>query len=191
MDKNVNFPLSSPGILSSAFKNKGIHSFQAACHYVTLLPYKRNSDKEDPQCVLRDQFGTCSTKHALLARLAEENAVTGIKLMLGMFKMQASNTPQVARRLSDNGLEYIPEAHNYLMPGADILDCTKPNFLNGSLKQYLVKEMEIQPHEVTDVKVAIHKEFLRSWLAEQAFSHLTFEQLWAIREGCITDLFTE
>ncbi len=45
--------------------------------------------------------------------------------MLGIFKMNAENTPQITDILSKNQLNYIPEAHNYFKFQNEIFDFTK------------------------------------------------------------------
>src|ERR1700740_2919474 len=119
----VDFDITSSSFISVAFREKGIHSFRKACDYVKQLPYRRNSDKTYLLCVFTENCGTCSTKHALLKQLAEENNATDIKLVLGIFKMNGSNTPAVKQILDEAGLNHIPEAHNYLKAKNEVIDC--------------------------------------------------------------------
>ncbi|MBI3233912.1 MAG: hypothetical protein HYZ42_07700 [Bacteroidetes bacterium] len=109
-----NFDITSSGQISHEFLNRGIVTFEQAANYIQLLPYRRNVDKKDISCVFRDYCGTCSTKHSLLKQLASENNFDGITLILGLFKMNGTNTPKVSKTLARYHLDYIPEAHNYL-----------------------------------------------------------------------------
>lgn len=61
------------GIISDEFLNRNITDFHSACKLVSELPYKRNSNKNNIQCVFDDLGGTCSTKHSVLRKLALEN----------------------------------------------------------------------------------------------------------------------
>ena len=47
----------------------------SAVTYIRRLPYGRNTDRSDILRVLREGKGTCSTKHALLACLAQEQGI--------------------------------------------------------------------------------------------------------------------
>ena len=93
------FKISSTGGISREFLNGNILSFQDAAILVKELRYKRNKNKEDLLAVFSDNCGTCSTKHALLKKLADENGCNKIKLILGIFKMNAENTPSVKKTL--------------------------------------------------------------------------------------------
>src|SRR5690349_8378681 len=108
-----NFKIESSGSSSVAFRSLGILDFKSAAAYIQCLPYKRNKEKKVLNCVLIEGLGTCSTKHALLKQLADENNFTGLKLIVGIFKMNAINTPVIAPLLKQNDLQYIPEAHCY------------------------------------------------------------------------------
>lgn len=114
------------GIVSEQFLNRNIHDFYSACHYISMLPYKRNTDKHDILCVFNDSGGTCSTKHAVLRKLALENDAAEIKLILGIFKMDAGYTGKIKNTLEKFNLEYIPEAHNYLKIEQHITTLQRP-----------------------------------------------------------------
>ncbi len=171
--------------ISNQFLQRGISSFEEACSYIKALPYGRNADKHDSLCVFKDQKGTCSTKHALLKRLAEENGQNDIELMMGIFRMNGQNTPQTEQVLSAYGLSYMPEAHNYLKYKDTVIDCTTSKQLD--FQPDLMEESIIQPEQITDYKVAYHKLFLSEWLKMAQLSYSLYE-IWAIREKCIAAL---
>ncbi len=171
--------------ISNQFIRRGILTFEEACSYIKTIPYGRNADKLDSLCVFNDQKGTCSTKHALLKRLAEENGHNDIMLMMGIFRMNGQNTPQTQQVLSAYGLLYIPEAHNYLKYKDTVIDCTTSKQLN--FQPDLMEEAIIQPEQITDYKVAYHKLFLSEWLKTAQLSYSP-DEIWAIREKCIAAL---
>ncbi len=183
-----NFNIVSSSLISRNFTDRKINSFQEACVYIRELPYKRNSDKSNPICVFNDGAGTCSTKHALLKQLADENSMHNVKLMLGIFEMKGSNTPSMKSVLDRYNLNYIPEAHNYLYVDGKIVDCTKNGFNINNFKSDLIKEIEITPSQITDFKVKYHQDFLHNWLNEERTINLSYNELWAIREECIEAL---
>ena len=70
-------PLESNGAITSAFLQLGKQDFRSAGQYIQALPYGRNTHPSDLLIVLTEERGTCSTKHALLRRLAIEQEQKG------------------------------------------------------------------------------------------------------------------
>src|SRR5438067_715217 len=83
--------LASRGTIAGALRTCGFGDLRAAVDFVWKLPYGRNRHPEDPLCVLTEARGTCSTKHALLARLLEEEGIGGFELRLGIYEMMEAN----------------------------------------------------------------------------------------------------
>jgi len=105
------FTLSATGPVTQLFQNHGITTFGRATLFISNLPYGRNSDKEDVSCLFYEQKGTCSTKHAALKQLADENVFYELKLMLGIFRMHAGNSsnPCAVRSALYSGGPYVPQ----------------------------------------------------------------------------------
>jgi len=189
MDIDIfNFDIKTKGPISIEFLNRDIHTFQDAADFIRKLPYGRNIDKNNLLSVFIDNRGTCSTKHALLKVLADENGLRNIKLMLGIFKMSGFNTPRISKTLLNHNLQYIPEAHNYLKIESQILDYTKLNSRPSNFENELIEEIEIAPDQIADFKVMYHTEFLKRWLEQNPDIPFTIDELWQIREQCISDL---
>ena len=187
MDREPNFYISSRNDISQKFTELGIYNFQEAAKFIRMLPYGRNTDKNDLSTVFNENRGTCSTKHALLKQLSDENNFHGLILYIGVFKMNEENTPAIAMTLKRNNLEYIPEAHCYLKFNDIILDFTKRNSSPTDFINELIEEIEIFPDQITDFKTNYHKSFLMNWL-KKANLNLSLNELWTIREQCIHDL---
>lgn len=181
----LNFELNSVFPIGKSFHNLEIHSFSEAINYVKNLPYGRNSNREDFNLVLKEKKGTCSSKHALLKLLADENNHPEVQLMLGIFKMNGVNTPKVKETLEKFGIDYIPEAHNYLKINSIIYDCTTENSSEINFVNGLMDEFEILPNDVIQKKIEIHQIFLKNWCLENDYQ---FEEIWRIRELCIEGL---
>lgn len=182
------FPIVATDTISISFTSRGINNFSKAAHFIRHLPYGRNMDKLNLQSVFAEQCGTCSTKHALLYELAKENGYEDIKLFIGLFKMDAVNTASVGGILQMHHIDYIPEAHCYLKIGGEILDVTKPHSKPGDFLPDLLEEIEITSQQITDYKVAYHKNYLESWLYENSHLPFSLNELWQIREACIQQL---
>lgn len=185
MNHIPDFIIDDGGNVSRAFRDKSIQTFHEACDYIKHLPYGRNADKLNLLTVFTDSCGTCSTKHALLKQLVEENGQKGYRLVMGLYKMNGINTRPVDKILRQYGLEYIPEAHCYLKLGEQIIDLTavQPlDFVND-----LLEETEIASEQITDHKVNYHRRYLGNWLAQNDIKY-NLDELWAIREACISAL---
>jgi thiol-disulfide isomerase/thioredoxin len=188
MTNQPDFEIKSKGRISKEFVDRNILTFNQANLFVRKLAYGRNADKNNLASVFRDNCGTCSTKHALLKQLADENGFGEIKLIVGLFKMNKKNTPEISATLFENKLEYIPEAHCYLKFEDQILDMTKSNSDPTDFLDDLIEEIEILPEQITDYKVNYHKNYLISWLENSKDINLSLNEIWKIREQCIQDL---
>ena len=182
------FHITADQPVSKAFTALNIHTFHHALSFIRSLPYGRNAEKTNLSAVLLDGFGTCSTKHAALKQLATEHDFIDLQLVLGMFRMNAANTPAIAATLKKHGLEYIPEAHCYLKYQEERTDCTHPSAKPEDFEADLLEEHNILPEQITTYKISYHRAFLSEWLSTQKNLPVSPEQLWEIREQCIRDL---
>jgi hypothetical protein len=174
------------GEITAAFIQTGSLDYRAAARFVSRLRYGRNSSASDPLVVLREGRGTCSTKHALLRRLAIEQDLE-IALVVGIYEMSGQNTPGVGGVLEKYALASLPEAHCYLRFRGKRIDITGDN---GGLRElkFLLEE-DIVPEQIGEYKVALHREFLQRWIAEgNVPGRRDLEELWQIREECIAAL---
>lgn len=188
MENLPDFEIEPKGRISKEFLDRNILTFNLAATFVKQLAYGRNADKNNVVSVFKDQCGTCSTKHALLKRLAEENNYHSIKLIVGLFKMNKINTPVISKTLMQYNLEYIPEAHCYLKNGDQILDLTTRKSSPADFSNDLMEEIEIAPNQISEYKVEYHQNYLKEWLDQNNKIKLSLGDLWNIREKCIEDL---
>lgn len=184
-----NFDFKVGGEATDQFLSLGLKNFHAAVEYIWRLPYGRNSYRADFNLVLKENRGTCATKHALLAQLAFEQSQR-IFLMLGIFEMNARNTPEISAVLSEFGLESLPEAHCYLSFQNERIDVTRiiNNEVAEPIENYFFEE-RIQPNQIGDYKIARHRKFFQDWMRERYLEgRFCFDELWRIREKCIAAL---
>lgn len=154
---------------------------------VKHIPYGRNSNRTDFSLVLKENKGTCSSKHAFLKDYADLNQIENVKLFIGLFKMNEQNTPKIAPLLSNNNLEYIPEAHCYLKINGNVVDVTSETSFYENIKNDILEEIEIEPNQVSEFKINHHKNFIYNNLTSFNKSK-TFNEIWTIREQCIEKL---
>jgi hypothetical protein len=161
--------------------------FETLIEKVKNIPYGRNANRYDFSLVLSENKGTCSSKHAFLKDFADNNGIENVKLFIGIFKMNEANTPKLGNLLSNNNIEYIPEAHCYLKINQVPVDVTTVDSFYDKIKQDIIEEIEISPNQVSDFKVEYHKAFLKKWINETNQNNI-FEEIWDIREQCILKL---
>jgi hypothetical protein len=183
----THYAISASDPLSKLIKSEGIKSWDKLMDYVQKLPYGRNKNREDLRLVMVERKGTCSSKHAFLKQVADLNQIPEVKLILGMYQMNAANTPQIGETLEGSGLDYVPEAHCYLNMNGTNKDLTFPNSDFSKLENNLIQEIEIEPRQVNQFKVDYHQEFLRAWIKEKNIA-LSFEEVWDLRETCIRQI---
>jgi hypothetical protein len=189
MVSSFNFKIKGTGPLSILCLDKGLNDFESICNYVQSLPYGRNTDRSNYHSVLNENKGTCSTKHAFLKQVAIEQNALHIQFYLGIYKMQEHNTKGVGKVLSNYNLNYIPEAHTYLKFNNHILDFTRHEESNTFFKEFLLLEKKILPEQIGNYKIEMHKNYIKTWRVKENIPY-AFEELWLIREACISALST-
>jgi hypothetical protein len=185
----LDFPINPTGEISNIFLDLGISNFQDASIWIASLPYRRNSSKTNLKVVFQEKYGTCSTKHAILKTLADENNFEGLDLILGIFELNNYNAPKISTILQKYNLQYIPEAHNYLFYKQEIYDFTFPNLQELNFKEHLLMQCVISPSQISDFKIDVHKNYIKSWLKENYNIKYSLDEIWEIRELCIKALY--
>lgn len=166
--------------------SKGILTFEEAIEFIKQIPYGRNTNRDDFSLVILENKGTCSSKHAFLKEIATQNALPNIKLIIGIYKMNETNT-KIGTILSENQIHYIPEAHCYLKVNNEVIDITTSISEFKKIKNNILEEIEIEPKQVGDFKIKHHQEFLKKWITKNEIQH-SFDEIWKIREQCIEQL---
>lgn len=180
------FSITSLRPLSVLVQNQGLSTWKEVVDYTKDLPYGRNRNRTDFSLVIKEGKGSCSSKHAFLRALAEENSIDEVELILAIYKMNSANT-KVGTVIDDNGLSYIPEAHCYLKVEGERIDITTSGSNFTNLKMAIIEEQTITPQQVADFKVQYHKQFIKNWILESEIE-FSFETIWQIREDCIAFL---
>ena len=132
MDNYDNFPdvrIDGSGAISKEFLRLGVNGFIDACRYVQQLPYGYNSDRDDLLILFRECKGSCTTKHAVIATLAEDLALPIVK-NIGIYGMTEDIVTGTKDILNTFNLPYVPMLHCFLVYGYYRVDLTQGN-LNG------------------------------------------------------------
>ncbi|WP_233558549.1 hypothetical protein [Aquimarina sp. BL5] len=183
----LDFTISSEDSLSKIITEKGITSWSELITYVKNIPYGRNSNRTDNSLVITENKGTCSSKHALLKTIADLNGMNDIELIIGVYKMNVTNTPKIGNALRSNNLKYIPEAHCYLRYKDVTIDATSNSSDFERIRNDVMMEKNIQPNQVGSYKVKYHQDFIHEWILSKKLN-FSFSEIWKIREQCIHNL---
>ena len=70
--------------LTQQIRNLGIDTWEDLLIYVKNISYGRNANREDLSLVLKENKGTCSSKHAFLKEIANLNKIPNVKLIIGI-----------------------------------------------------------------------------------------------------------
>ncbi len=170
--------------ISRGICDAGISTFAQLTQRVAAIPYGRTSS-ESPVAVLIQNRGTCSSKHRLLAEVAEEFHQFAITLTVGIYDMHEDNTPGVGAVLDAAGVASIPEAHCYLKVDDSRFDFTGLRRGVTSPFQSLLSETAVSPKDLVQHKKRLHASCLWNWAGQHG---LSLDDAWTIREACISAL---
>ncbi len=186
-DFSNNLLYNSVGHLSSQARDRGLENLQELIDYLRSIPYGRSSTRGQLDLVIKENKGTCSSKHALLAAIAIEQGWDFVELILCIYKMDEDNTPGVGVVMHEAGLAYLPEAHCYIKIQDRALDITFDNSNIDRLRPYIIEELSIKPDMVGIWKADYHKEYIKEWTKSEHPKRL-WTEMWSLREACIRAL---
>ncbi len=130
--------LTPVGPVSEEFLRRSLRRFHDACRWVHELPYGYNSDRDDLMILFKESMGTCTTKHAVIGTLAQEQGLD-IRKHIGIYAMTEEIVSGTRRLLEEFGLPYIPMVHCFLVHGRFRVDLTEGNRngKNRSIEDFL------------------------------------------------------
>ena len=139
-----NSMIEKKGIISEKFTSLKIKNFWDACSYVHDLPYGYNSTTDDILILFKEGYGSCTTKHAVIATLAEE-LNSPVYKMIGIYAMNQDIVTDTNLILDKYHLPYLPMIHCFLIYDTYRVDLTEGNN-NGkkhSIEEFLFTEKVI------------------------------------------------
>ena len=131
-DKLPDAEINPVGELSIKFLDLGIKTFRRACDYVHTIDYGYNTNYDDKMIFFKEKKGTCTTKHAVIAGLAEELEIPLYKHVC-IYKFTEDITTGVDEILKKFEIPYIPMVHCFLIYESYRFDLTDGNH-NGKKK---------------------------------------------------------
>lgn len=176
----LDFEITGSGPLARLARSHAFSRFAQVAEAVLALPYGRTRATDDIGAVLKEQLGTCSSKHRFLAALAHECGRTDVQLMLGLYEMSEANTPGIGATLGD--FAAIPEAHCYLAHEGKRFDFTGLAEGAASPFESLIEERSVSPADLPAAKLAYHRRAIEEWAHSRG---LDPGVVWVVRERCI------
>ncbi|MHA1124731.1 MAG: hypothetical protein ACTSO7_03410 [Candidatus Heimdallarchaeota archaeon] len=121
--------ITQAGEMSKKFLELGMTSFKEACLFVHNMDYGYNSDKDDTVILFKEMKGSCTTKHGVIATLAEELDIP-LNKKVGIYKLTEEIVTGTNTILKEHDLLYVPMIHCFLIYEDYRFDLTEGNF-NG------------------------------------------------------------
>jgi hypothetical protein len=175
--------ITTAGDVSRRFLELGIASFREACRYVHALPYGYNSDRDDLMILFKERFGSCATKHAVIATLAEELELK-VQKRIGIYAM-TEEIVEGADQIADKyELPYVPMLHCFLEYGNHWIDLTEGNS-NGkkrSIEAFLFTQKVIPNISAKDEYLQYRKALKEEILAQDEFKGIELKRVLHARE---------
>ena len=133
--------LNPVGELSKTFLDLGIKTFKDACTYVHNIDYGYNTNYEDRMIFFKEKKGSCTTKHAVIAGLAQELSIPLYKHVC-VYKFTEEITTGTNEILNEFNIPYVPMVHCYLVYGKYKFDLTEGNNngKKGPIDEYIYSE---------------------------------------------------
>lgn len=186
MDKFTVFPnavIKTAGPVSDKFLSLGINGFIDACRYVHELPYGYNSNRDDLMILFKEKLGSCTTKHAVIATLAEESGLS-IEKAIGIYAMTEEIVTGTGIILDRYGLPYVPMLHCFLVYGEHRVDLTEGNN-NGkkrSIEDFLYTQKVIPNISAKDEYLLYRKALNEYILIENELKGIDLKSILKARE---------
>lgn len=164
MDKLELLPdgeIKSKGDISDKFLELGITSFKEAAIYVQNMDYGYNTNKDDRMILFKEKCGSCTTKHAVIASLAEELDIPLYKNVC-VYKFTEEITTGAAEIIKKYNIPYVPMVHCFLVYENLKFDLTEGNY-NGkkrAIDDYIHAE-KVDPFISRDDEYRLYRKILK------------------------------
>lgn len=178
LEKLPDAKISPSGKICERFLDLGVETFKEACDYVYKLVYGYNSDYDDEMILFKEKKGTCTTKHATIAGLAEELSIPLYK-NVGVYKFTEEISSGTNKILEKYDIPYVPMAHCFLAYKDFQFDLTEGNN-NGKKKnpQEFIHIEQVEPFISRKKEYLLYKKVLKEKV-------LSSEEMKGIKEKTI------
>jgi len=165
MDSYDNLPdteIKSKGEISKKFLELGIKSFKEAGHYVHDIEYGYNTNYDDKMIFFKEKKGTCTSKHAVIAGLAEELNIPVYKYV-GIYKFKEEISSGTKNILEKYNIPYVPMVHCFLVYKDFRFDLTEGNCngKNTTIDEFIY-EQKVDPFISSKDEYLLFKKVLKT-----------------------------
>lgn len=163
-DKLPDVEIKPVGKLSKKFLELGIKSFREACKYVHNSEYGYNTNVDDKMIFFKENMGTYTTKHAVIAGLAEEFNIP-LHKHVGVYKFTEEISTGTNEILKKYNLPYVPMAHCFLVYNDYRFDLTEGNCngKNTSIEEFIYTE-KVDPFISRKDEYLLYKKALKEYI---------------------------
>ncbi|MFX1376814.1 MAG: hypothetical protein ACFFA0_13480 [Promethearchaeota archaeon] len=160
-DKLPDAEIKPIGEISKVFLDLGISSFKEACEYVHNMEYGYNTTYKDKLILFIEKMGTCTTKHAVIAGLAEELNIP-LHKHVGIYKFTEEISTDTNKVLKKYNIPYVPMAHCFLVYKDFRFDLTEGNCngKNATIENFIHEE-EVDPFISRKDEYLLYKRVLK------------------------------
>jgi len=161
-DKLPDAEIKLVGEISRKFLDLGINSFKQACEYVNTIEYGYNSNYDDKLIFFKEKKGTCTSKHAVIAGLAEELNIPLYKYVC-VYKFTEEISTGANEILKRYNIPYVPMVHCFLVYKNLRFDLTEVGNCNGknSSIEGCIHEVKVDPFISRKDEYLLFKEVLK------------------------------
>ena len=172
-----NLQISSNGAISQQFYHRNLTTFHQACHWVKNLPYGSNSSNNDSLIIFQEGKATCTNKHGIISRLAEELNLELYK-NLGFYRLNDEVVTGVNKIIEPYGLSFIAQIHCFLEYKNYRVDLTEGN-CNG--KNKTIEDYDFVVRVKPDLTHQEHEAYYLEYLAKYFPIEPKLKELGAIK----------
>ena len=160
-DKLPDAEIEPVGEISNKFLELGIKSFKEACSYVQNIEYGYNTTYDDKFIFFKEQKGTCTSKQAVIAGLAEELKIPLYK-HVGIYKFTETISTGTNEIIKKYNIPYVPMIHCFLVYKDYRFDLTEGNCngKNTSIEEFIHEE-RVDPFITTKNEYLLFKKILK------------------------------
>ncbi len=151
----------SRGELSQRFLELGINTFKEVCNYIHNIEYGYNTNYDDKFILFKENKGSCTSKHAIIAGLAEELKIPLFK-HVGVYKFTGEISTDTEEILKKYKIPYVPMIHCFLVYGDKQFDLTEGNCngKNTSIDEFIHEE-KVDPFISTKDEYLLFKKVIK------------------------------
>jgi hypothetical protein len=152
------------GETSRKFLELGIRTFKKACDYVHNIEYGYNTNYDDKFIFFKENKGSCTSKHAVIAGLARELNIPLYK-HVGVYKFNEEISTGTNEILKKYNIPYVPMIHCFLVYHNYRFDLTEGNCngKNTTIEDFIHEE-KVDPYISTKDEYLLFKKILKEYI---------------------------